>query len=454
MIYHYLTTNEKHAKKALQRVNFAPYHGGLCDPPYGFGTFTEAEIRDIVKYFLNQKPRKFKRHKGFMNAEWDSFERLHPNRWGLYMKMFYDMGILGVFTSAKHEDLVSLAIRLGGWTKIDTVAIWCYSDGNLGAQATHVAKQFDQQDGIIGKVENITSYAQKFDGRYTGLKPQVEYLLLFRKPSRQRHTDALTQFGTGTFDLKSLKNEDKRFPGNLILCHHPNCRYIGKGSIPHKSGSITKEYESKGIVYNAKTMKRRKNTQGKAQSGKECVDIWQCDPDCQVQRFNEDAGAFKSHLFTNCDFQLENVIAKYAGKAKTDERDIGIVGDRTQWNDGRTMPIDNQYLRGEKERLNPHHCIKPLSVTIWAARLILPPSTQWPRRCWNGFAGSKSEAIGASLAGWEEVDSIECEQQYHDVGIQRAEYWLNLAKQCQTANIDILRRITPEMLLQTNLFTG
>ena len=65
-----------------------------------------------------------------------------------------------------------------------------------------------------------------------------------------------------------------------------------------------------------------------------------------------------------------------------------------------------------------HPTLKPIALTRYLARLVLPPPRSTPRRIVVPFAGSGSEMIGALLAGWDDVTGIEKEFDY--VQIARA----------------------------------
>ena len=61
---------------------------------------------------------------------------------------------------------------------------------------------------------------------------------------------------------------------------------------------------------------------------------------------------------------------------------------------------------------NTHPTVKPLKLTEYLARLILPPKRDTPRRLVVPFAGSGSEIIGARRAGWDEIVGVEIEREY------------------------------------------
>lgn len=93
----------------------------------------------------------------------------------------------------------------------------------------------------------------------------------------------------------------------------------------------------------------------------------------------------------------------YTAKASTKERNAGLA-----------------------ER-NPHPTVKPLALTEYLAKLLLPPERDTPRRILVPFAGSGSEMIGAGRAGWDEVVGIEREAEYVAIAEARLAHWLEAA---------------------------
>jgi len=68
--------------------------------------------------------------------------------------------------------------------------------------------------------------------------------------------------------------------------------------------------------------------------------------------------------------------------------------------------------RRERGEGNTHPTVKPIKLSEYLARLLLPPERDTPRVLLNPFSGSGSEAIGALRAGWDQVCSIEREKAY------------------------------------------
>lgn len=76
----------------------------------------------------------------------------------------------------------------------------------------------------------------------------------------------------------------------------------------------------------------------------------------------------------------------------------------------------SQRERGEG---NTHPTVKPLKLTEYLARLILPADCGIQRRLLVPFSGSGSEMIGARRAGWETVVGIEREPSYVAIARRR-----------------------------------
>jgi site-specific DNA-methyltransferase (adenine-specific) len=73
---------------------------------------------------------------------------------------------------------------------------------------------------------------------------------------------------------------------------------------------------------------------------------------------------------------------------------------------------------------NAHPTVKPIALTTYVARLLLPPPGARPRRLLVPFSGSGSEVIGALLAGWDEVIGIEIDDEYRRIAEARIAHWM------------------------------
>lgn len=122
----------------------------------------------------------------------------------------------------------------------------------------------------------------------------------------------------------------------------------------------------------------------------------------------------------------------YTSKASRRERDAGcedlppLTGgqatDREDDSAGTQSPRAGAGRSGGAR--NHHPTVKPLALTEYLARLIMPPK---PGVILVPFAGSGSEMICAIRAGWPEVIGIEREPQYVAIAERRIAHWSKAA---------------------------
>lgn len=388
------------------RYNGESFHALLTDPPYELG---------------------------FMNRAWDrSGVAFNPETWAALATHLHP-GAFGMsFASARGWHRLAVAIEDAGL--IIHPSIFGWASGNSFPKATRVPDE-------------------RFNGHRYGLqamKGSLEPIILFQKPYAAKPVESIVATGAGALwvdgarigaetiaahgeskesrtiygHLDALErgaNERQgRWPANLALIHHPDCNGacvpgcpvremdLQAGNCPAGSDTTGEEpSEPMGATYNGGLGRK----------------AW--------QSYNDSGGP--SRFFYNADWMLERLEQTnpvfYAPKASTAERDDGCgtaVGDD---DDGRPTPIDNPYLRGETPRRNPHPTIKPLSLTTWLARLLLPPADYAPRRLLVPFSGAGSEMIGAGLAGWDYCQGVELNKSgdgsdYIAIARMRLKHWL------------------------------
>lgn len=119
---------------------------------------------------------------------------------------------------------------------------------------------------------------------------------------------------------------------------------------------------------------------------------------------------------------------KYTAKVSRREREAGCealpllaAGEVCQDETGLHSPRAGANRTGGAR--NHHPTLKPIALTTYLARLLLPPYTGRPRRILCPFSGAGSEMIGALLAGWDEVVGIEREPDYARIAEQRLAHW-------------------------------
>lgn len=260
-----------------------------------------------------------------------------------------------------------------------------------------------------------------------------------------------------------------RWPSNLILSHLPECRCVGSSVLhPGKSVNNKRDLES------SKTSRGRRSdfamTPGARRGGEETITSWVCVDGCPVKELDQQSGnrpvakqasssrksesllrpgqgAYQKQGFLHQDsgtasryyFQgswehdvqerLESSVPlKYVPKPSKKEKDAGILSesrlaDPYAQHRGRRMSesarFDGKPLSFGK---NTHPTVKPLRITEYLAKLLLPPKG-YKRRILVPFAGSGSEMIGARQAGWDMVIGVELLEAHTKLAKHRLRYW-------------------------------
>lgn len=186
----------------------------ITDPPYGHADMTRTD--HLLSAWLRGDT--YAQEPGYMGLEWDIV--LDPNYWRACYRVLKPGAFLGVFAGSKNFDLVSVAIRLAGFEKRETISV----EG--------LARWYHGQGMPHGD----------------HLKPAWESILIFRKPgpktnrlrvgetrigtARTRTTiKDLTEAHGNQFGKPGAKypvigyklNPPGRYPPNVVFMHHPAC---------------------------------------------------------------------------------------------------------------------------------------------------------------------------------------------------------------------------------------
>jgi DNA modification methylase len=154
--------------------------------------------------------------------------------------------------------------------------------------------------------------------------------------------------------------------------------------------------------------------------------------------FTENTRSYRQYramtrFFFQAAYNLEHADpVRYVPKASRKERDAGLDGEFPEGEpprSGRSKPAPGRKRALGRPRRNAHPTVKPIALAKWLATLLLPPPEYAPRRLLIPFAGSGSEAIGAGLAGWDEMTLIEMDADTCAIAEARLEHWLNEPRQ-------------------------
>lgn len=397
-----------------------PFHALLCDPPYELG---------------------------FMGKKWDGGGvSFRPETWAALAEHLYPGAFGMAFASSRGWHRMACAIEDAGLRFHPSVFMYGWNFGSGFPKSTRVGKNGDHPE---------------FDEhRYGGqvLKPSLEPIIVFQKPYDGKPVECITETGAGALwvdggrigvngndpnhrratgdnggadSVFGVGNHKRpatlgsgRWPANFVLVHSPECdddgcsescpvRLLGEQSGELAGGGkSTKPTGHNGPIY------------GKYNP-------------CQIS-IHHPKGGTAARFFYQSDWSYEvaeQITAadpvRYVAKAGRRERDAGLEGMPTRANVSENYGTKRVNLTrkdlGENRVLpvrNPHPTVKPIALIRYLATLLLPPAMYAPRRIIIPFAGVMSEAIGAGLAGWEEIVAIEGEAEYCELGKARLRYWL------------------------------
>jgi len=335
-----------------------------------------------------------------------------------------------------------------------------------------------------------TPLAKTWDGWKYGrqsLKPMCEPILLMNKQYEGRPIDCITEHGAGALNVDGCRvgmaevgarstNKDGvarrnlsfgmqefegnprcgRFPTNVLFSHSPGCvqsgvrRIQGATAFRDKSGG-------KNIFSNA-DKPLMSNMSYADPDGLESVAKWECVEGCPVRLLDEMSGQLKSgKLLTHhhrggsglagtntfsirdrtgepCNFGGDQGTASryfYQAKASRGEREAGLRGKLPCVKCGElnsTHHIDDKG-RTVKCVRNSHPTVKPIGITEYLARLLLPPEEyRDDAAILICFSGTGSEVIGAIKAGWKNWLAIEMDEGMCEIARARIGHWTRQAR--------------------------
>lgn len=462
------------------------FHALFCDPPYHLTSTTKRFGKDGSKPAQYGKDGAFQRvGRGFMNQTWDGGDiAFRSEFWEAVKGILYPGAFCMAFASTRGYHRMAVAIEDAGFI-IHPMIGWVFHSGF--PKSTRIDNQIDKLAGVerrpIGErpqagakfkttqaiidnggfndpdrttyevTEPATELAKAWQGHRYGMqamKPAIEPICVFQKPYEGKRTiDDITQYGSGALWIDGAKiGTAKRFnpsrttksagvysgfdmcngegskvqgrwPANLVLQHDPDCdptlesctdncavRIFGEQDGWSKSNGSTYNFEPSvngNPTYLTRNIKSGIHHADEPSSARY---YYQADWSYEIEERLQDTLPF---------FQC--------AKASTKEREAGLENYGPT-----TVDDDNPYLRGQTTRRNLHPTVKPIKLTKYLATLLLPPDRYAPRRVFVPFAGVSSEAIGAHLAGWEDVTAVELSPEYSDLAKARIAHWCDTQK--------------------------
>ena len=399
------------------------FDGLLCDPPYGFS---------------------------FMGKKWD-YDVPSVDIWRECLRVLKPGALLLAFGGARTQHRIATGIEDAGFELRDCL-MWLYAKGFPKSQ--NISKAIDKAAGaerpVIGertltgnaaistkekggtygvqvgsvpaKIVPVTGpatdEAKRWDGYGTALKPAYEPVILARKPLEGTMVQNIRKWGTGGLAIDACRIEtDEKIPAH----HGTNGgagRTIGKFNDAYKPGDSGSVFNESGrwpanVLFD--------------EAAAACLGQVVGPRDSNPYRANEadgavlplkkrSAGGTKQRGLGPSRFFFSPKVStkeREAGCEALEHRNVSEMLDREEGSDGLESPRSGAR--------NHHPTLKPIGLTEYLARLILPP-TECPVLL-VPFSGAGSEMIGATQAGWPAIVGIEQDASYVEIANARIAHW-------------------------------
>jgi site-specific DNA-methyltransferase (adenine-specific) len=328
----------------------------------------------------------------------------------------------------------------------------------------------------------------RWEGYGTALKPAYEPIIVAMKPVEGTYADNALTHGVAGFNIDGSRIEAKdsqleekyrsvrgtgkrnnlvygsdnrdrdegriephnagRWPTNVILQHHHECKKVGtrrvKGDKRSPSPEKTNGKRQSGFA-NIGADKGDAKPNARVY-GDDVVEVWDCHQDCPVRLLDEQSGerpgckspssAKPTSIYRpeQGNYQSQGPIYPdtggasrffYHAKVAKKERNKGC--EKLRWVREKDQllfvkPELEEAAKREGVRVhegNLHPTLKPLDLCRYLATLILPPERETPRRLLVPFSGAASEVIASILAGWDEVVGVELDPSHNLIAAMR-----------------------------------
>jgi site-specific DNA-methyltransferase (adenine-specific) len=371
----------------LKELPDASVDSCVCDPPYGLSQ-REPDMAEVLARWVGGE-RYQHQGGGFQGADWDSFVP-GPEVWREVFRVLKPGGYLLAFGAPRRYDLLSLAIRLAGFTVRDSLH-WVYANGNGGTKSHNLSLAIDKAAGAERKVvgqrktnvglkggnygrgsknelvpvtEPATEAAKQWDGWGTSVAPAHEPIVVAQKPVEGTYVANLLEHGVGGLNIDGCKTAAGRWPKNIVYVHSADC-------------------------------------------AEECV------PGCPVAALDEQHGAGVSDKFPV--FRPDTAF-RYCAKPSRAEKNAGLDDSfEERRSDTRTGAAAGIWVdKGVAKQKNHHPTAKPVALMAWLCRLVTPAGGV----VLDPFTGSGSTGCAAVSEGFRFI-GVELDADYAAIARQR-----------------------------------
>lgn len=363
-------------ERHLKNFDDDKFHAVLTDPPYNLDSISKRFGKQNSKPSGYGNDGAFNRvSKGFMGKEWDTDIAFRTEFWEIVKDVLHP-GAFGLsFMGARTYHRAAVALENAGFI-IHPLIGWVQSQGF--PKPTRLDTQIDRAAGatrkVVGKVKNPGSTNPRL-AMHDGWQESPD----ITEPT----TDMAKVWSGYRYGLQALKPAMEP----IIMFQKP---YDGK---PYQS-----------IVETGAGALNIENT--KFYAGREFA----------VNRFDDGMKPFGNGAGHDYSSSVENMLypANFIVDENTGEPYSNFFYQAKANKKERNFGLDSK---------NTHPTIKPLGLTEYLAKLLLPPDNYAPRRVLVPFSGTGSEVIGCMLAGWDYILGVELEKESYDMSLKRIGYW-------------------------------
>jgi len=313
---------------------------------------------------------------------------------------------------------------------------------NHGTTLNTAGEEDLEYNTTVEEHKAMSSESEKWEGWGTALKPAYEPIILVRKPLEKKLTIAknVLKHGVGGINIDDSRvgteedfsnvsprpiqklnsqNHDEnsesykkakeklqqlgRFPANVLVSHHSDCKKVGEteetiiGGNKGKSG-FAEGYES-----------------GDFTKTKSKIELYDCHDDCAVSILNEQQES-ASRFF-------------YSPKVSKKERNLGcdaLDGKLRNLTNSGGMESDPKWA--PRVSKNHHPTVKPLALMKYLIKLITPPGG----KVLDPFMGSGSTGMAAILLDNTFI-GMEMDKEYYAIAHERLNWAWEERERCMNA---------------------
>ena len=232
-----------------------------------------------------------------------------------------------------------------------------------------------------------------------------------------------------------------RFPTNVIVSHHPECKATGEFVETIRGGSGTGGSTTPDSVFESSGFKPN-NEVDKTPATPERVEIYECHPQCPRKLLDKQSGETAGSGSVKVSSGGQNRQASWeagggmlaAGSVNTGIRDFGDTGGASRYfHDGELEARSGEWgpdfdgadrfiycpkpTKAERHcggRTNIHPTVKPVDVMRYLCRLVTPKGGT----VLDPFMGSGTTGVAAILEGFNFI-GIELDEAFHDLAEYR-----------------------------------